>query len=246
MMSTINTAEGTSFEPTMTTPYSVGVVKASNPKKCVPYTHVPEYELDDKGERVRPENIIAYDDTFISGGEHYECVSTPLYGVVNIKGFGYAFDFEMFVAVVQRKYDGHLFKLIGTNLANGGYFLETQSHYHALKEDIIVCERGGVKFNKNRITGTLGALFYPHTYRGENVFRVAEKISMSSQEQDTFNATSNSQAASAINEAFDEYVNRFKLHLDIAFKENKNGEIIEVSSPMHEAVLLATVGKDAE
>ena len=127
------------------------IVFSAEPAQCHPYTHVPVFKLDDKGVKIDPPVIDHYNDKFVSGGEDYECVHPPMYASVHIETHGIDIKFDMFVAVVKRLFDGRLYYLHGSNLANMNHNLTRPSRQLLIDVRAKWCKETGVKFNEGQI-----------------------------------------------------------------------------------------------
>lgn len=123
---------------------------SAEPLHCYPHTHIPVFKVDEKGVKIDPPEIDHHNDNFVSGGEDYECFHPPLYGTVHIEAPLIDIKFELYVAVVKRKFDGRLYYLHGTNLANMNHHLTRPSRQVWADARAKWCKENGVKFNETQ------------------------------------------------------------------------------------------------
>jgi hypothetical protein len=127
------------------------VVFSAEPVQCHPHTHIPVYKLDDEGKKIDPPVIDHHNDNFVSGGEDYECFHPPVYANVHIETHGIDIKFELYAAVVKRVFDGRLYYLHGTNLANINHNMTRPSRQFLIDARAKWCKETGAKFNEGQI-----------------------------------------------------------------------------------------------
>lgn len=129
------------------------VVFSADPVRCHPYTHIPVFKSDEKGVKIDPPVIDHYNDKFFSGGEHYNCFRAPVYAMVHLKAPFIDIKFEMYSAVVKRKFDGHMYFLQGTNLANFNHLLTRPSRQVLAEARAKWCKEYNAVFDEKEYLG---------------------------------------------------------------------------------------------
>lgn len=124
------------------------VVFSAEPAHCHPYTHIPVFKLDDKGVKIDPPVIDHYNEKFVSGGEDYKCFHPPVYATIHLQAPFIDVKFEMYCAVVCREFDGHMYFLHGTNLANFNHLLTRPSRQVWAEARAKWCREYNAKFDE--------------------------------------------------------------------------------------------------